>query len=221
MKTGRIAHAAHGTLVLVMLIIAGCSSHLPAPSPTAEATPQPSPTTEAALQPSPTAEAAPQPSPTGEATPPPLTALQDLGLTGTLIEVDIQSWRLVVDGLVENPLSMSYEELLALPTVTQAPRLECPGFFVDYAEWTGPLVKTILEEAGLKPEASDVWFSDGSEFPYQRSLPLDQALGDDTFVAHTVYGQPLPPQHGYPVRLVAGSRLGSYWVKWLFHIEVR
>lgn len=188
-------------LVMLMFASSGCSS--------------------GGLSPASVPEIMPPAGPTAEVTPPPLTALEDLGVTGTPVEVDIQSWRLVVDGLVEHPLSLSYEQLLALPTVTQVPRLDCPGFFVDYAEWTGPLVRTVLEHAGLKPEAQQVWFFDGSQFPYERALPLDEALQDDAFLAHTLYGQPLPLQHGYPVRLVVSSRLGSYWVKWLVHIEVR
>jgi sulfoxide reductase catalytic subunit YedY len=154
-------------------------------------------------------------------TQPPLTPIDQLGVTGTPIEVDIKSYRLVVDGLVERPLSLSHEQLLAYPTVTQVLRLDCPGFFVDYAEWTGPLVRTILEDAGIKPGATEVEFYDGSKAAYRARLSLEEALRDDTYLAYQVYGQPLPPEHGYPVRLVAGSRLGSAWVKWLFHIAVK
>jgi DMSO/TMAO reductase YedYZ molybdopterin-dependent catalytic subunit len=101
--------------------------------------------------------------------------MEDLGLTGTAIEVDIESYRLVVDGLVERPLSLTYDELLSYP----------------------------------------------SEYPYRKTLTLEEALRDDTYLAHTVYGETLPVEHGYPLRLVAGSKLGSYWVKWLFHIQVK
>lgn len=163
--------------------------------------------------------ATPEPMP-GSPTPP-LTPLEDLGVTGTPVEVDINAYRLVVDGLVEQPLSLSYDDILAYPAVTQVLRLDCPGFFVDYAEWTGPLVRTILNEAGVKPEASGVQFYDGSEYPYSARLTLEEALGEDTLLAYQVYGQVLPEEHGYPVRLAAGSKLGSSWVKWLFRIEVK
>ncbi len=154
-------------------------------------------------------------------TTPPLTPLEDLGVTGTPIEVDIESYRLVVDGLVERPLSLSYDDLLAYPAVTQVQRLDCPGFFVNYAEWTGPLVRAILDEAGVKSEASEVQFYDGSRLPYSARLSLDEALSEDTFLAYQVYGQALPKEHGYPVRLVAGGKLGNVWVKWLFRIELK
>lgn len=159
----------------------------------------------------------PMPGPTA----PPLTPLEDLGVTGKPIEVDIESYRLVVDGLVEQSLSLSYDDLLAYSAVTQVPRLDCPGFFVDYAEWTGPLVRTILDEAGVKPEAREVWFYDGRKHPYSARLTLEEALAEDSFLAYQVYGQMLPKEHGYPIRLVAGSRLGNAWVKWLFRIEVK
>jgi len=144
-----------------------------------------------------------------------------LGLTGTPVEVDIATYRLVVDGLVEHPLSLSYDELLAYPAVSQVLRLECPGFFVNWAEWAGPLLRTVLEQAGVKPGASSVKFYDGDEYPYTRTLPLEQALRDDTLLVHTVNGVTLPVVHGYPVRLAVGSELGDYWVKWLFRIEVQ
>jgi DMSO/TMAO reductase YedYZ molybdopterin-dependent catalytic subunit len=151
---------------------------------------------------------------------PALTPIEDLGITGEPIEVDIASYRLVVEGLVSKPLSLSYTQLLAYPTVTQVPRLDCPGFFVDYAEWTGPLVRTLLEQAGVQPQASKVTFYDASDFPYRATLSLEEALRDDTYLAHTLYGEPLPAEHGYPLRLVVGTKPGNTWVKWLFRINV-
>ena len=153
-------------------------------------------------------------------TTPTLTPSEELGITGEPVAVDIGSYRLVVEGLVVHPLSLSYAELLAYPTVTQAPRLDCPGFFVGYAEWTGPLVRTLLDEAGVQPQVSKVTFYDGSDFPYRATLSLEEALRNDTYLAHTLYREPLPAEHGYPLRLVAGTKPGSAWVKWLFRIKV-
>lgn len=181
-------------------LIAGCTTNVP------ESTPVP-----------PTLGPAPTPTPTAI----PLTPVDKLGLTGTPVEVDIATYRLVVDGLVERPLSLSYDELLAYPTVSRVLRLECPGFFVDWAEWTGPLLRTVLEEAGVRPEASTVKFYDGDEYPYTRTLPLEQARRDDTILVHKVNGVTLPVEHGYPARMAVGSELGDYWVKWLFRIEVQ
>ena len=184
--------------IILSAFVAGCATNTDAPTPM------------------PPAEG---PAPATAATP--LTPLEKLGVTGTPIEVDIATYRLVVDGLVERPLSLSYDELLAYPAVSPLLKLDCPGWFLDYAEWTGPLLRTLLEQAGLKPEATAVAFSDGGDEPYSRTLTLEQALRDDTLLAYEVNGMTLPVEHGYPVRLAVGSELGDYWVKWLFRIEVQ
>lgn len=186
------------TTIILSAFVAGCATDADAPTPM------------------PPAEG---PAPTTAATP--LTPVDKLGVTGTPIEVDIATYRLVVDGLVERPLSLSYDELLAYPAVSQVLELDCPGWFLDYAEWTGPLVRTVLEQAGVKPEATAAEFSDGGEEPYSRTLTLEQALHDDTLLAYKVNGVTLPVEHGYPVRLAVGAKLGDHWVKWLFRIEVQ
>jgi DMSO/TMAO reductase YedYZ molybdopterin-dependent catalytic subunit len=186
--------------MISLALIAGCALRASAPA-------SPSPTRGPTAAPTPT--------------PWPLTPVEKLGLTGTPIEVDVQTYRLVVDGLVEHPLSLSYDELLAYPAVSRILKLDCPGVFVDYAEWTGPLVRTLLQEAGLKPEAAAIEFSEGGDYPYSKTLALEDALRDDTLLAYKVNGVTLPIEHGYPLRLAVGSELGSYWVKWLFRIEVQ
>ena len=103
------------------------------------------------------------------------------------------------------------------PTVTEVVLLNCPGVFTDNAEWTGVLVSTILAEAGVQPEAKDVSFYSGS---YQVTLSLEEVESEGFFLAHTVDGQILPTEHGYPLRLVAQGHPGSDWVKWVDCIEV-
>jgi len=151
----------------------------------------------------------------------PITSVEDLNLTGTPPDVNIEQYRLGIEGLVETPLSLSYEEILGYPTVTEVVLLICPGFFADNAEWTGVPVTNLLEEAGIKPEAETVVFQDigGS---YRIELPLADIRGNDSiFLAHTVDGQTLPADHGYPLRLVAKGKYGAQWVKWVETLEVR
>ncbi len=149
----------------------------------------------------------------------PVTPLEELHTTGVAPEVNIEDYRLVVDGLVETSLSLTYEAILAYPTVTEVVLLICPGFFTDNAEWTGVPVTTLLAEAGIKPEASKVTFHAlGAE--YQVVLPLDLVQQDGVFLAHTVNGQVLPAEHGYPLRLVVRGNYGYDWVKWVTRIEV-
>ncbi len=148
----------------------------------------------------------------------PVTPLEDLHETGRPVEIDIQEYRLVVDGLVERPLSLEYEELRSLPQVSEVVLLICPGFFADNARWTGTPLVPLLEEAGLRPGAHRVKFysADG----YSSVLTLDEALAEGTFLAYEVNGQTLPLEHGYPLRLVVRHQYGGRWVKWLTRIEV-
>jgi DMSO/TMAO reductase YedYZ molybdopterin-dependent catalytic subunit len=149
-----------------------------------------------------------------------ITATEDLNLTGIPPEeIDIAEYQLTVDGLVERPLALSYDEILAYPTVTKVVLLICPGVFEDNAEWTGVPVATLLAEAGVKPEATEVTFHDFGN--YAKTLPLEVAQQEGVFLAYLVNGEVLPLEHGYPLRLVAEGRYGSDWVKWVKHIEVR
>lgn len=151
----------------------------------------------------------------------PITSVEELNRTGIAPDVNIEQYRLGIEGLVETPLSLTYEEVLAYPSATEVVLLICPGYFADNAEWAGVPVTALLEKAGIKPEAKTVVFQDitGS---YRRELPVEDIMGNDSiFLAHTVDGQMLPAEHGYPLRLVAKGKYGSYWVKWVEKIEVR
>jgi DMSO/TMAO reductase YedYZ molybdopterin-dependent catalytic subunit len=148
-----------------------------------------------------------------------VTPVEELHITGAAPEVNIEDYRLIVDGLVETPLSLTYEAILDYPIVTEVVLLVCPGFFTDNAEWTGVPVATLLAEAGISPEASEVTFHAlGSE--YKVVLPLDVVQRDGVFLAHMVNGQVLPARHGYPLRLVVRSNYGYDWIKWVSHIEI-
>jgi len=148
----------------------------------------------------------------------PVTAVADLHLTGSAPEIDINKYRLVVDGLVNTPLNLDYGAIMRYPTVTQVVLLICPEFFEDNAEWTGVPVSTILREAGAKPGASQVSFYSGS---YEITLPLEKVRQEGVFLAHSVDGQILPKEHGFPLRLVVQGEYGSNWVKWLDRIEIK
>ena len=151
----------------------------------------------------------------------PITGVEELNPTGAAPDVDIDQYRLDIDGLVETPLSLTYEEVLAYPSVTEVVLLICPGFFADNAEWTGVPVTALLEKAGIKPEAKMVIFKEIAGI-YRRELLLEDITDNDSiFLAHTVNGQTLPLKHGYPLRLVAKGVYGGYWVKWVASIEVR
>ena len=161
-------------------------------------------------------------------------------------KIQREQWRLVVGGLVENPLRLSYEELLAMPQKTFAVTMECagngrvhldppaPGLqfnegAIGTAEWTGVPLSHILEMAGVKPSAVEVLMEGADQNPepnspegevYQRGLALDKAFHPDTLLAIKMNGVELPASHGYPVRAIVPGWYGMASVKWLMNIEL-
>ena len=182
----------------------------PPPEPVSPATENTNPTTLAA-EPEPVPTAAPKENPL-------LTPIEKLGVTGQAQDVDISAYRLTISGLVKKPLSLTYQDILAYPSVTEIAVVICPGFFRDTAEWTGVPLSTILTEAGLISGASWVTFTavDG----YQQKLSLEHVNEYGVFLAYKVNGQTLPPAHGYPLRVVDKGSIGAKWVKWLESIKI-
>jgi DMSO/TMAO reductase YedYZ molybdopterin-dependent catalytic subunit len=157
--------------------------------------------------------------------------------------VDESTWRLEVDGLVERPLSISLDELRARPAVELAVTMECAGNgrahlephvesqpwlleAVGTASWRGVSVAALLEEAGVRDDAVEALFTGldrgvegGEEQSYARSVSVSE-LGD-AVLAYEVNGVPLPPQHGFPLRLVVPGWYGMTSVKWLSRITLR
>jgi DMSO/TMAO reductase YedYZ molybdopterin-dependent catalytic subunit len=160
-------------------------------------------------------------------------------------EVDVATWRLEVDGLVERPLSLSLDDLRSRTAVEVAVTMECAGNgrahvqphvvsqpwlleAVGTARWRGVPVSSLLEEAGVEEEAVEVLFAGldrgvegGEEQFYQRSLPVSALVDGDAFLAYEVNGVPLPPQHGLPLRLVVPGWYGMTSVKWLARMTAR
>jgi len=141
-----------------------------------------------------------------------------LHVTGTPPEIDFNSYRLSVTGLVENPLSLTYEELRCLPKVTDDPLLACWGYFEDVANWSGVLLYDILQQAKPLEEATTVTLisADG----YSAEISLGVAMDQKSFLAYEWEGRPLPVLHGFPLRAVIPTREGLYWVKWLVEINI-
>ncbi len=141
-----------------------------------------------------------------------------LHVTGILQWIDLETYRLTVSGLVNRPLSLTYDEIRCMPEVTDNSELVCPGVFTDYATWTGVPIKYILELAGIQEDASELTLvsADG----YEVNLPIETASADNNFLAYEVNGKTLPVQHGFPIRAVFPSMWGSYWLKWLVEIRI-
>jgi DMSO/TMAO reductase YedYZ molybdopterin-dependent catalytic subunit len=147
-----------------------------------------------------------------------LDPLTGLHMTGTPVVIDIETYRLVVRGNVDTPLSLSYDDLRRLPKISATPDLVCPGFFVDTATWSGASLATVLAMAGPRPGAA--WVDMIAADDYSHLLKLETALGADNLLAYEWMGEPLPVLHGFPVRAVLPAESGAAWVKWLLEIVV-
>ena len=152
-------------------------------------------------------------------------------------------WTLSVTGRVRNQLKLSMADIQALPEKTQRVTLECAGNgraniglrrqsmpwmyeAVGTSEWTGTPLRHVLERAGLEADAMDVAFFgidrgyDKVFHEYGRSLAPQLALNDDVMLVWAMNGQPLLPQHGFPLRMIVPGWYGMASVKWLDRIEV-
>jgi len=149
----------------------------------------------------------------------PVTPMEYLHLTGfPPSSVDIEQYSLSIEGLVENPLTLSYEMILGYESVTEVVLLICPGFFVDNARWTGVPLTTLLAEAGLQAEATEITFYAMDN--YRRTLLLETVNREGVFLAYEVNGETLPLEHGYPLRLVVSKVFGYEWTKWINRIVI-
>lgn len=157
-------------------------------------------------------------------------------------QIDPARWRLRVEGSgVQRPLSLSYDELLAMPSVSVIRAIECAGngrnFFatshgrpiegtpwnlggIGVAEWTGVPLAEVLQRAGLKPTARDVMPIGLDAKAVQRPFPISKALADDTLLVYAMNGEPLPPDHGFPVRVLVPGWVGIAHIKWVGALQV-
>ncbi|MDN5786770.1 sulfite dehydrogenase [Pseudorhodobacter sp.] len=153
------------------------------------------------------------------------------------IELSKEDYRLMINGLVDQPLVFTYADLERFPRVTRTYFLECAANtgmewagaqlngaqfthgMVHNMEYTGVTLRTLLNEAGIKPEAKWLFVEGADASSNGRSLPLDKAL-DDCMIAFKANGEALRKEHGYPVRLIVPGWEGNLWIKWLRRIEV-
>ncbi len=158
-------------------------------------------------------------------------------------DVDPDSWRLRIGGLVERPLELSLADLRRRPARTLPVTMECAGNgrarldprplsqpwlveAVGTATWTGTPLSGLLADAGVRPDAVELVFTGADrgtqgevEQDYQRSLTVAQANAPEVLLAYEMNGRPLEPQHGFPVRLLVPGWYGMTSVKWLTAID--
>ena len=171
-----------------------------------------------------------------------------VGLHYLLIHYDIplvdETWRLEVDGEVASPGAFTLDEVRALPAHEAVATMECAGNgrahiaphvvsqpwlqeAVGTGHWRGARLRDVVQRARPSDGAVEVLFTGldhgvegGERQAFQRSLPLATALDDDVLLAYELNGAPLPPQHGYPLRLLVPGWYGMTNVKWLARITL-
>jgi sulfane dehydrogenase subunit SoxC len=153
-----------------------------------------------------------------------------------IAEIDPQKHRLMINGLVEKPLVFTMDDLRRMPRVSRICFLECAANtgmewrgaqlngcqfthgMIHNVMYTGVALKTVLDEAGLRPNARWLMLEGGDAAGMMRSLPVEKALSD-VMLAFAMNGEALRPEQGYPLRAVVPGWEGNLWVKWLRRIE--
>jgi DMSO/TMAO reductase YedYZ molybdopterin-dependent catalytic subunit len=154
----------------------------------------------------------------------------------------LAEWQLLIEGLVEEPFQLSYDQIMRMPKAIVSNTLECSGNGrsllaekasgnpwtiggVGNAVWGGVWLKDLLDLARLKPEAKHVAFQGldkpigSSGISFIRSIPLNKAMSS-TLLAYEMNGEPLPLKHGYPLRALALGWTGANCAKWLHKVIV-
>ncbi|HET6385095.1 MAG TPA: sulfite oxidase [Armatimonadota bacterium] len=156
--------------------------------------------------------------------------------------IDAETWKVRVEGPgVERSLEIGYDDLLGIPSVSVIRAIECAGnartFLgeayetdipgtswkmgaIGVAEWTGAPLGAILARAGLRTSACEVMVEGLDDLKVSRPLPIAKALADDTLLAYAMNGQTLPPDHGFPARLLVPGWAGIFNIKWVGRLYV-
>jgi DMSO/TMAO reductase YedYZ molybdopterin-dependent catalytic subunit len=152
---------------------------------------------------------------------------QDLSSIGDFIEnsikgpqhINASTYRLTIKGLANKTVEYTYDDVInGFQKYQKVVTLHCVEGWSVTILWEGFLVKDLLEEVEIDPQAIIVIFRayDG----YSTSLPLDYILDNDILIAYKMNGLVLPPERGFPFQLVAESKYGYKWIKWITEIEL-
>lgn len=132
--------------------------------------------------------------------------------------VDIDSYKLAVSGLVDKPVELTYDEVLALDSYERKITLYCVEGWNATILWKGVLIEDIIDRAGVGADANTVIFH--SVDGYTTSLPLETVISNELILAYNANNLPLPDEMGYPFIVVAESKLGYKWARWVSEIEL-
>ena len=141
-------------------------------------------------------------------------------------QVSLEEWRLEVAGLVENPLTLTWSDFMALPQTDDVSDFHCVTSWSRLGNrWSGVRFRTIAELAVPKDEVKFVLCTGydhdlSSREPYTTNLPLERAVEDDVLLVHTWEGKPLPREHGGPCRMITPRLYAWKGTKWIRRIEL-
>ena len=144
---------------------------------------------------------------------------------GDVPNVSLADWRLEIGGIVESPVTLTWDELMKLPQVEDVSDFHCVTTWSRYDNrWRGVRFRTIAELAVPRDDARFVLctsydFAPGTDIPYTTNLPLARAVEDDVLLVHTWEGKPLPREHGGPCRIITPKLYAWKGAKWIRKIE--
>jgi len=132
---------------------------------------------------------------------------------GSVPKFNPENWDFTVEGLIDNPLRLTYSEFLNLPRTTSESDFHCvTGWSVLGNKWEGVAFKAIVDL--VKPKGNAHYVTVVAEGDYTTSLPLEDLLDDDVLLAYKLNGKPLEPIHGGPLRLVVPKKYAYKSAKW-------
>ena len=132
--------------------------------------------------------------------------------------VDLKTWHLKVEGLVETPLRLRFNEIQALPKKIQLKNFICvEGWGLNDQKWEGVYLKEVFSKVKISPKAKYVsFYATGGK--YKDSLSIQEALEPETMLAYRLNGKDLPPENGFPLRLIIPRMYAYKGVKWVERI---
>ena len=140
-------------------------------------------------------------------------------------QLDLNTWTLKVSGKVNNPMTLTKDSFASLPTIDEYATLECvsntiypPSGLISNAKWTGVPLVTLLNQAGVLPEAKYVVFRCGDG--YTVGIPIERAMLPDAVLAYKMNDSTLPTDHGFPLRAIVPGIYGMMNAKWITEIDV-
>lgn len=138
-------------------------------------------------------------------------------------EIDASEWTLKLEGLVDNPMTLTIDDIVNRRAVTQAVTMQCisnpiGGDLTGTSRWTGTPVVELLQDAGMRPGALELYIESADGF--YESVAMADIIDERTLLVYAMNGVPLPIEHGFPLRIYIPNRYGMKQPKWITRMEV-